>query len=317
MTARPTPASATPFSGETLRRPCPLCSAGRAVAAFERADGANFVECQTCTLTFASPAPSAAALESFYANYYSEFRVLRSPSLSSLQAAARAGAYDPLTAFGLQHFGGVPRSAADVGCGQGARLAMLRELGVSRLAGCELDAKGVLVAQAEYGLQVTQGDAATLAAHRFQLVFLSEVIEHVLDPIGLLQQCSRLLEPTGILVISTPNGTARFRAREEWKGLTSDFDHVALFSVQSLRTALLASGLDAIETLPYGLPSPSSERSIQVAGPGGFAGVGGKVARLVQRLRSSVRASHAALEREWGYSLLCAARLKDTTAAKS
>lgn len=309
MIQRPTPASASPFAGDTEERDCPLCSSGSTSEAFARADGARFLRCDGCTLTFASPVPTAEALKAFYATYYSDFRVLRPPSLESLREAARRRLCDPLTAFALQHMGTTPRSAADVGCGHGARLAFLRELGVNRVVGCELDALGRSTAQRQYGLDVRHGDATTLQGERFQLVLLSEVIEHVLDPISLLQQCARLLEPGGILAISTPNSASRFRAGTRWKGLSTDFDHIAIFSDQSLRSALFTCNLDVIEMLPCGLPSASSERTAAEVAHGRVARSVGRLTRLVRRATSSVSTRSSGLDPEWGYTLLCAARM--------
>lgn len=46
----------------------------------------------------------------------------------------------------------------------------------------------------------------------FDIVFAGEVIEHVLDPIALLEKFRKVLRPGGILVITTPTG------RWEWSG---------------------------------------------------------------------------------------------------
>lgn len=312
MTVPPRLTSTSPFSGVTSVRACPVCSSSEVSPAFDRVDGARFVSCRTCKLTFASPAPSAEALQDFYATYYSNYRVLRAPPVKALRAAARAKAYDPLTAFAVQHLGRAPDSAADIGCGQGARLAFLRELGVGRLAGCELDAIGAKLARETYGLDVRRGDASTLKDLRFQLVFLSEVVEHVLDPLLLLRQCAQLLEPGGILVISTPNSAARFRAGRRWKGFFADFDHITLFSDSSLTTALAACQFDVIETLAYGLPAPSSERMGGACSSQDTARLAGRARRAFSRIVSSITVTPQSLEEEWGHTLLCAARLAST-----
>ena len=39
----------------------------------------------------------------------------------------------------------------------------------------------------------------------FDLIILGEVIEHLYDPDRVLQECSRILKPNGVLLITTPN----------------------------------------------------------------------------------------------------------------
>ena len=41
----------------------------------------------------------------------------------------------------------------------------------------------------------------------FDAVIASEVVEHVANPIQFLQNCSKLLNPGGVLIITTPNRT--------------------------------------------------------------------------------------------------------------
>jgi SAM-dependent methyltransferase len=48
-------------------------------------------------------------------------------------------------------------------------------------------------------------DTLDFENNSFDLIILGEVIEHLYDPDIILQECSRILKPNGVLLITTPN----------------------------------------------------------------------------------------------------------------
>lgn len=95
----------------------------------------------------------------------------------------------------------------DVGCGEGSLIGLLE--GKARLS-VGLDCSFVAAQKASAkGLRV---QCADLNAHHppyrdsvFDAVTCVDVIEHVLDPRHLLRELARVLRPSGILVLTTPN----------------------------------------------------------------------------------------------------------------
>ncbi len=111
-------------------------------------------------------------------------------------------------------FGG-PVRVLDVGCGAGLAAEALARLGHDVLG---LDAAGEAVAAARVhaegqGLPLSYrvGTAEELVAEgqRFPVVTALEVIEHVADPAAFLRLLGRLVEPGGLLFVSTINRTLR------------------------------------------------------------------------------------------------------------
>jgi len=101
----------------------------------------------------------------------------------------------------------------DVGCGAGLAAEALARLGHQVLG---IDAAGEALAAARVhaaGLAVEYHDAvaADLLAEglRFPVITALEVIEHVPDPAAFVAELSRLLEPGGVLFLSTLNRTRK------------------------------------------------------------------------------------------------------------
>lgn len=106
------------------------------------------------------------------------------------------------------------KTALDVGCGAGLLAEPLARLGAQVTA---IDAAPEVIAVARehaagQGLSIDyrQGAVEDLDG-RFDLVTAMEVIEHVADPQAFLSSLAARLAPGGLLILSTPNRTARSR----------------------------------------------------------------------------------------------------------
>jgi hypothetical protein len=100
-----------------------------------------------------------------------------------------------------------------------------------------------------------------------------EVIEHLSDPRPHLERIHTLLEPGGILYLTTPNfdSLSRLALGGRWRAMTPD--HLCLFNPRALRASLRAAGfrpdvltsknVDIPEILAKWRRSPSSGRSVE------------------------------------------------------
>lgn len=107
------------------------------------------------------------------------------------------------------------RRAVDVGCGAGLLAEPLARLG-AQVTGIDAAGENIAAAQAHaqaMGLAIDYhaGEIGAIAPTGFDLVCAMEVIEHVADKGAFLASLAHALAPGGLLIISTPNRTARSR----------------------------------------------------------------------------------------------------------
>ena len=107
------------------------------------------------------------------------------------------------------------KHALDVGCGAGLLCEPLARLGAA-VTGVDAAAENIAAAKdhaAGAGLAIDYrcGDVSTLGLAGYDLVTSLEVIEHVADPEVFVAALRSALAPDGLMILSTPNRTARSR----------------------------------------------------------------------------------------------------------
>lgn len=103
----------------------------------------------------------------------------------------------------------------DVGCGNGSQLALPLAQGGFHLKGVDTDARSIAHAKrlAE-GLTTIEFVCARVeelpASELYEVVILSEVLEHLENPEELLSESAKRMTPDGIMIVTVPNGFGEF-----------------------------------------------------------------------------------------------------------
>jgi SAM-dependent methyltransferase len=154
----------------------------------------------------------------------------------------------------------------DLGCGDGWMCAELAAVGAQPL-GVEVAAAAVERARRhhpalEFRLAEIGGELP-LEDNAFDVVWASEVIEHVADTARWLSEARRVLRPRGRLLLTTPNHS-RLRLLAEGIERYSEplGDHLHLYVARSLRGLLEDFGFTEIEVRAAGGP-PLARRMLR------------------------------------------------------
>jgi SAM-dependent methyltransferase len=134
----------------------------------------------------------------------------------------------------------------DIGCNEGRGLQIYRRNGF-RPEGLELNARAAEVARAA-GFTVYETPLEDFCATApYDVVVLSNVLEHSLDPKHMLRDVARILKPGGQVWISCPNSQSWLRRLfgRAWINWHVPF-HIVHFSPRTLRGLLVETGFTGI-----------------------------------------------------------------------
>ena len=142
----------------------------------------------------------------------------------------------------------------DIGCSRGQFVDFATQAGFVA-EGVEPAAK-IAAAAREAGLNVRTGllEEQRYTDATFDAAALFEVVEHLREPLPLLQECRRILKPGGMLIISTGNAASwtvgAMGARWDYFHIEKDGGHISFFNPLSITTLATVSGfnVERIET---------------------------------------------------------------------
>lgn len=233
--------------------------------ALENGSRVSFMQCGHCGLVYLDPRPTLAQMQALYEQPYYTHRplpdnlyqrlkklVLVSVAVSYLGYAPMkngdrllpAWLTWPLRNKWLRIPAYVPEGRLlDVGCGNGAYLEMLSELGWE-CWGTEISEQAAAWAR-KRGLNVRVGVLEDLdyPNESFDVITLWHVIEHLPQPLQTLQRIFELLKPGGMVLLGTPNVASTWSKLfgRYWDGLHIPF-HLQLFSPKTISQLLTAAG---------------------------------------------------------------------------
>lgn len=234
---------------------CPLCGGTRSfpLTHSDRHDlGLGVIACDHCAMGMISPRPVSAWFDEFYRRYYWRIYISsRFKDLSEMyvvdQCDERAKQiFNAIT----PHLCEAPNSYLDVGCGQGAMIAEFRKRYPSgNYVGVDPSRDAAEFCRQHHGITIEVVERNSLDAdgirRQFDLITLIHVLEHVLDPVGVLSRAVEGLSDVGLIYVEVPDLLSK-----EWSG--KEFFHVAhiwYFHDFALRNLFTRVGLDVVSII--------------------------------------------------------------------
>jgi SAM-dependent methyltransferase len=207
------------------------------------------VKCRGCGLVYLNPRPAMAELDRIYPPDYHAFDFSADRYGFVYKVRQRLEAKRILKACQ-----GLPDNARilDVGCGDGFHLDLLQKFGKSswRLEGIDMSDRAVEMGKLR-GLEIHQGTVQSMAIAEgtYDLAFMIATIEHVDQPLEVLQAVGKMLKPGGTVVMVTDNtDTLDFKwfQGRHWGGYHFP-RHWNLFSPLTIRRLAQEAQLEVVE----------------------------------------------------------------------
>jgi len=233
------------------------------------------LECMDCQLIFTVPFLTQDILLKYYPKEYSPYNPKAGLRGSIIGSLLRSAAMLPYCfRFGSPEWAETPSGKGillEIGCGAGTFLKQMTEIGWKCWGA---DVSPLVVERARKNVPqatILQSSFEELSPKEtFDMIMMSNVLEHLPDPVSAVRKCFELLAPGGKLIIILPNIDS-FEAKlfgRYWIGLDIPRhmvhfrEHVILrllktigFSVVKIRPAMFASSISEslIMMLPVGI----------------------------------------------------------------
>lgn len=202
-----------------------------------RKNGYDLLPCTVCGTVTVSPFPTVEELIAFYQSYKGSTDYTAKKDKKIARAKKR-----------VQRLTGLApgKDFLDVGCNYGFTVEAARQLGLAA-KGIDIDDTAVKASRSMFGDDFYETVAVqdyAVQGRKADIVYTSEVIEHVPDPDAFVAAIAKILNPGGVLYLTTPDG-GHF-------SLPSDFtrwdavmppEHITYFTRKGLKHLLEKHGL--------------------------------------------------------------------------
>ncbi|MBI4114842.1 MAG: class I SAM-dependent methyltransferase [Candidatus Niyogibacteria bacterium] len=213
------------------------------------------VLCKNCGLCFLNPRPN----ETSYSRYYAGGLGSRRRQGFGGQAKKETKKLTKEDVLSKKHFQrlyaewlnarwGLQKDAriVEIGCGMGAFLYFLKELGYENVSGIEMGKDAAEKARTVLGIPVLIQDffSHSFEAESFDAVAGVALIEHMMDPHKTIARMSGLLKTGGMLYLNTPNLLSLTFRKQFFK-----FVHTYYFTLKTLTSMLGQEGFEVTHAL--------------------------------------------------------------------
>ena len=249
---------------------CTTCGSS-AIGGYLRSDVGQVLQCASCKDVFLAPEQQESAPESLYSqDYFTEREgyffhdgVVDGSGRESPHVADFRAGLSLIEAHALPS-----RSLLDVGCATGSFLSLAQARGW-QCRGVEVSAFAAAQARERTGCEVFCGrlEDAPFGASAFDVITMWDLLEHLPEPLQGLEAARRLLKPSGLLLVNTPNENSLLRkvARLLYRGsggfMTTPVNrlyhryHLHYFAAETLSVLFQRAGFELVRMNTKQIPT--------------------------------------------------------------
>jgi SAM-dependent methyltransferase len=202
-------------------------------------DGFTLLRCADCNTAIATPLPSEQELMSFYQNHKKSACYSGKKESKIRRSRGRA--------LRLMREKLPGKRFLDIGCNIGYMVAAAQAAGFEA-HGIDIDGAAIEAARRNFPdagkFELISLQDLAARGDKFDVVYTSEVVEHVRDPEEFIAAASKALSPGGLLYVTCPDGGhfAVPRSFVKW-GMVCPPEHLTFFSRAGMKKLLSRHGL--------------------------------------------------------------------------
>jgi SAM-dependent methyltransferase len=185
-------------------------------------------------------------------------------------------------------------SALEIGCSSGFFLEELQARGFGDVRGCEpsREAKALAAPSVRDGIHTGFFGNGTYPDGTFDLICSFQTLDHIGDPLAVLETCLRKLKPGGLLYLIVHDADGLQARLFGEKSPIIDVEHVYLFNRKTLRLAAEKAGFAPLGVFPIANSYPLEYWLTHAPVPGKRAWLAAAKALGLAGLRPPLRAGN-------------------------
>jgi len=233
---------------------CDLCGAQDARVLF-RKDDTDFLQCRQCGLEWVHPLPDIDKMRQLYSSprYYATDNISRYGYNDYIRNKhLYVNLFNRRLDEIMYYTDGHQGRLLDMGCATGVLLDLARLRGWE-VQGVDISAYSTRIARDYYCLDVYTGELAEAAYpdEHFDVVVMDDVLEHLISPTAVIQECHHILRTGGLLTLNTPNRSGLWHQLmgRRWFHYRQ-MEHTYFFSPRVITDLLNRCGFDVLDILP-------------------------------------------------------------------
>lgn len=212
---------------------------GRGLLPVGHKDGFDLLRCIDCKTVIVNPYPGDDELAQFYKNYF-----MTGNYQSKKDSKIRRGLGRVKRMLRANPPG---KKFLDIGCSIGCVVEAAQRLGLAS-KGIDLDSDAIEAACLRIGaacaFEAVPVQALAARGEKFDMVYISEVVEHVNAPEEFIAAVAQVMNPGGVLYLTAPDG-GHFAVPKNFSGwkMVTPPNHLTWFSRDGITRLLTRHGL--------------------------------------------------------------------------
>ena len=236
---------------EVVNNICPICSNNNTIEYLYKnlIGDKSILKCNNCEIEYLYPYPTEKELSEIYSDSYAAWGIGQEDTFSKMKREKFKRLLKDISKYRTNG------KLLDIGCGPGYLMKEAKNIGFD-VYGVEVGKKASDIAKKEFGdNNIYNGTLETshFEKNYFDIIVMSDLLEHVKNPVEILKKSRELLNNTtnSYIILTTPNTNSFTCKTMKSKWSHYNIEHIHYFNKKSMETLANNTGFKIIEMKPF------------------------------------------------------------------